>query len=52
MLAEAAQFEMAGFKDGCRNFGGKSTSHEQWPANILAEEFQRLRMLKSGLDRF
>jgi hypothetical protein len=23
-----------------RNFCGKSTSHEQWPANILAEEFQ------------
>src|SRR5882672_2080779 len=35
-----AQFEMADFKDRCRNFGGKSTSHEQWPANILAEEFQ------------
>src|SRR6266702_75446 len=40
MLTEAAQFEMADFKDRCRNFGGKSTSHEQWPANILAEEFQ------------
>src|SRR6516225_2520155 len=37
---EAAQFEMADFKDRRRNFGGKSTSHEQWPANILAEEFQ------------
>src|SRR3984893_16187464 len=40
MLTEAAQFEMADFNDRCRNFGGKSTSHEQWPANILAEEFQ------------
>src|SRR5713101_6706330 len=40
MLTEAAQFEMAEFNDRCRNFGGKSTSHEQWPANILAEEFQ------------
>ena len=40
MLTEAAQFEMADFKDRCRNFGGKSTSHEQWPANILAEEFE------------
>src|SRR5258707_9328824 len=40
MLTEAAQFEMADFKDRCRNFCGKSTSHEQWPANILAEEFQ------------
>src|SRR5258707_2240650 len=35
MLTEAAQFEMADFKDRCRNFCGKSTSHEQWPANIL-----------------
>src|SRR5258706_11027211 len=40
MLTEAAQFEMADFKDRCRNFCGKSTSHEQWPANILAEEVQ------------
>jgi hypothetical protein len=40
MLTEAAQFEMADFNDRCGNFGGKSTSHEQWPANILAEEFQ------------
>src|ERR1700688_4604190 len=40
MLTEDAQFEMADFKDRCRNFCGKSTSHEQWPANILAEEFQ------------
>src|SRR6476659_6116268 len=40
MLTEAAQFEMADFNDRCRSFGGKSTSHEQWPANILAEEFQ------------
>jgi hypothetical protein len=40
MLTEAAQFEMADFKDRCRNFGGKSTTHEQWPANMLAEEFQ------------
>src|ERR1700730_9955474 len=40
MLTEAAQFEMADFNDRCRNFGGKSASHEQWPANILAEEFQ------------
>ena len=40
MLTEAAQFEMADFEDRCRNFGGKSTTHEQWPANILAEEFQ------------
>jgi hypothetical protein len=28
MLTEAAQFEMADFKDRCRNFCGKSTSHE------------------------
>ena len=40
MLTEAAQFEMADFKHRCRNFGGKSTSHEQWPANILTEKFQ------------
>ena len=40
MLTEAAQFEMTDFKDRCRYFGGKSTSHEQWPANILTEEFQ------------
>ena len=40
MPTEAAQFEMADFKDRCRNFSGKSTSHEQRPANILAEEFQ------------
>ena len=40
MPTEAAQFEMADFKDRCRNFGSKSTGHEQWPANILAEEFQ------------
>ena len=40
MLTEAAQFEMADFKHRCRNFRGKSTSHKQWPANILAEEFQ------------
>ena len=40
MPTEAAQFEMADFKDRCRNFGGKSTCHEQWPANVLAEEFQ------------
>ena len=38
MLTEAAQFEMADFKDRRRYFGGKSTSHEQWPANILTEE--------------
>src|SRR5712664_4167715 len=40
MLTEAAQFEMTDFNDRCRNFGSKSTSHEQWPANILADEFQ------------
>jgi hypothetical protein len=40
MPTEATQFEMADFKDRCCNFGGKSTTHEQWPANILAEEFQ------------
>jgi hypothetical protein len=40
MLTEAAQFEMADFKDRRRNFGGKCTSHEQWPADILAQEFQ------------
>src|ERR1700741_3375081 len=40
MLTEAAQFEMADFKDRCRDSGGKCTRHEQWPANILAEEFQ------------
>ena len=40
MLTEAAQFEMADFKDRCCNFGGKSTSHKQWPANVLAEGFQ------------
>src|SRR5512135_669366 len=37
---EAPQFEMADFKDWYRNFGSKSTSHEEWPANILAEELQ------------
>src|SRR5258706_5796171 len=40
MLTQAAQFEMADFKDRCRNLSGKSTSHEQSPANIHAEEFQ------------
>ena len=40
MLPEAAQFEMANLKDRRHNFHGKSISHEQWPADILAEEFQ------------
>jgi len=39
MLTEAAQFEMADFKTGAAILR-QSTSHEQWPANILAEEFQ------------
>ena len=39
MLPEAAQFEMADLKDRCLNFHGESISHEQWPADILAEEF-------------
>jgi hypothetical protein len=30
---------MANLKDRRRNFHGKSISHEQWPADILAEEF-------------
>ena len=40
MLTEAAQFEMADLKDRRRNFHGESISHEQWPADILAEKFQ------------
>jgi len=43
MLTEAAQFEMADFNDRCRNFGGKSTSHEQWPANNAACCLNRAR---------
>ena len=37
---EAAQFEMADFENRCRNLCGKSSSHKQWSANVLAEEFQ------------
>jgi hypothetical protein len=40
MLTKAAQFEMPDFKDRCRNFGGESAAHEQWPTDVLAEEFQ------------
>ena len=39
MLPEAAQLEMADLKDRRVNFHGESISHEQWPADILAEEF-------------
>jgi hypothetical protein len=39
MLTEATQLEMADLKNRCRNFGGESAAHEQWPADILAEEF-------------
>jgi AcrR family transcriptional regulator len=47
MLTEAAQFEMADFKDRCRNFGGKSTSHEQCRPTSLQRSSRRLRMLMS-----
>jgi hypothetical protein len=39
VLTEAAQFEMANLKDRRCNFPGESISHEQWPLDILAEEF-------------
>jgi hypothetical protein len=39
MLPKAAQFEIADLKDRRRNFQSESISHEQWPADILAEEF-------------
>jgi hypothetical protein len=40
VLAKSAQLEMADLKDRFGNFDGESTSHQQWPADILAEEFQ------------
>ena len=39
MLPKAAQLEMANLKDRRCNFPGESISHEQWPLDILAEEF-------------
>jgi hypothetical protein len=40
MLVEAAQFEMAKFKDRLRDFCGESIGHEEWPADLFAEELQ------------
>jgi hypothetical protein len=39
VLTEAAQFEVTNLKDRRYNFPGESISHEQWPFDILAEEF-------------
>jgi hypothetical protein len=39
VLTEAAQFEMANLEDRRCKFPGESISHEQWPLDILAEEF-------------
>src|SRR5215470_14589676 len=39
VLTETAQFEIANLKDRRCNFAGESISHEQWPLDILAEEF-------------
>jgi hypothetical protein len=40
MPAEAAQLEMADLNDRFGKFNGESISHEQGPADVLAEEFQ------------
>src|SRR5580704_13678145 len=40
MLAKPAQLEMADLKDRFGNFDGESIGHQQWPADILAKEFQ------------
>ena len=40
VLAKASQLEIADLKDRFGNFDGESIGHQQWPANILAEEFQ------------
>ena len=36
MLVEAAQFEMAEFKDRLRDFCSESIGHEQWPAFAIS----------------
>jgi hypothetical protein len=41
------QLEMADLNDWFGNFNGESIGHEQGPADVLAEEFHRLRMLTS-----
>ena len=40
MLAKPPQLEMADLKDRFGNFDGECIGHQQWPADILAEEFQ------------
>jgi len=40
VLAKPAQLEMADLKDRLGNFGRESIGHQQWSADILAEEFQ------------
>jgi hypothetical protein len=40
VLAKPAQLEMADLKDRFGNFDGESIGHQQWPADILAEELQ------------
>ena len=40
MLAKPSQLEMADLKDRFGNFDGESIGHQQWPANILAQQFQ------------
>ena len=40
VLAKPAQLEMADLTDRFGNFDGESIGHQQWPADILAEEFQ------------
>src|ERR1700733_8834953 len=40
VLAKPSQLEMADLKDRFGNFDGESIGHQQWPANILAQQFQ------------
>jgi hypothetical protein len=40
VLAKPAQLEMADLKDRFGNLDGESIGHQQWPADILAKEFQ------------
>jgi hypothetical protein len=40
LLAEPSQLEMADLKDRFGNFDSECIGHQQWSANILAQEFQ------------
>src|SRR5215831_8343358 len=40
VLAKPAQLEMTDLKNRFSNFACESIGHQQWPADILAEEFQ------------